>query len=331
MLAMIDRLVDGGYAYPADGSVYFSVEKFPGYGKLSGRSLDDLRAGERVEPAAGKHHPLDFALWKGAKPGEPSWDSRWGPGRPGWHIECSAMSVRYLGMSFDVHGGGADLVFPHHENEIAQSEAALGEAPFARWWVHNGHVQISGEKMSKSLRNYVLVDEVLKDYPPQVLRLFILSAHYRSPIAYGPEALDEAASVWTRFESFLRIAPAGEGPVAGLDAFGDAMDDDLNTPRAIAALHGLVADGHRALESGDAVAAGAARASVAEGLRVLGCEPASRAGAASIGPLVELLLEMREQARVSKDFGRADEIRRRLAQAGIRVEDSAQGPRWFSA
>jgi cysteinyl-tRNA synthetase len=334
MVGLIDDLVRKDAAYPVDGSVYFSIERFDGYGKLSGNSLEKLRAGERVEPEAGVRSPFDFALWKAAKPGEPWWPSPWGPGRPGWHIECSAMARRYLGDSFDIHGGGADLVFPHHENEIAQSEAATGVEPFARWWLHNGHVQISGEKMSKSLRNYVVVDEVLADYPAQALRLFILSAHYRSPIAYGPEALDEAKAVWTRFQSFLRVAaPGGTSDASRLHVFGEAMDDDLNTPRAIAALHELVTEGHRLAESGDAAGAASVRSAVVEGLDVLGC--AAREGAstaeASVGPLVEFLLELRAEARAARDFARADAIRDRLAEAGIKVEDSPQGARWYVA
>jgi cysteinyl-tRNA synthetase len=334
MLEMIEKLIDAGYAYEGEGSVYYAVEKFGDYGKLSGRGLDELANRERVEAAPGKHHPLDFALWKAAKPGEPSWNSPWGPGRPGWHIECSAMSARYLGQPFDIHGGGADLIFPHHENEIAQSEAALG-TEFARYWLHNGHVKIRGEKMSKSLRNYVNVNEVLEDYPPEVLRVFFAGAHYRSQIDYGPDALDEAAAVWDRFRSFLRVAPQAEAGAevvaAKLRAFGEALDDDLNTPGAIAALHELVREGHSALERGETQIAGDARAAVVEGLGVLGIEPAADRRSDVVGPLVELLLEQREAARAARDFTRADEIRDRLSAIGVRVEDSSSGPRWFLA
>ncbi|HVE93175.1 MAG TPA: cysteine--tRNA ligase [Actinomycetota bacterium] len=330
MQEMIAQLIDSGVAYAVDGNVWFSVESAEGYGKLSRRSLDDLRAGERVEPDPGKRNPLDFSLWKAAKPGEPSWPSPWGPGRPGWHIECSAMAVRYLGMPFDIHAGGIDLIFPHHENEIAQAESAVGREPFARWWLHNGHVQISGEKMSKSLKNYVRVDDVLQDYPPQVLRLFYLSAHYRSPIAYSPDGLDEAQSVWDRFRGFLRTGPAGTGATAALDRFGAAMDDDLNTPEAIAALHAIVTEGNRALESGDAGAASGLRGALTEGLGVLGCGTENRTDATNvIGPLVELLLEQRERARQARDFAAADAIRSRLDEIGVQVEDSAEGPRWY--
>jgi len=234
-------------------------------------------------------------------------------------------------MPFDIHGGGVDLVFPHHENEIAQAECALGSSPFARWWLHNGHVQISGEKMSKSLKNYVVVEQVLEDYPPQVLRLLFLSANYRSPISYSPDGLDEAQSIWDRFRAFLRTGAVDEhGSDEGLDRFGAAMDDDLNTPEAIAALHSLATDGNKALESGDTAAAGAARSALAAGLRVLGCDPEVGTDASGVvGPLVELLLEQREAARRARDFAAADSIRDRLLEVGVQVEDSAQGPRWY--
>jgi cysteinyl-tRNA synthetase len=332
MIVLISRLVEAGYAYAGEGSVYFSVEKFGGYGKLSGRGLDDLANRERVEPAPGKHHPLDFALWKAAKADEPSWPSPWGPGRPGWHIECSAMAARYLGQPFDIHGGGADLIFPHHENEIAQSESAF-DAPFARYWLHNGHVKIRGEKMSKSLKNYVQVDEILSDYAPQVLRLFFCGANYRSQMDYSPGALDEAKAVWDRFRAFLRVAPvvdADKETVAGhLEAFGAAMDDDLNTPGALAALHELVRTGNSAIERGENDVAGRTHAAVLEGLGVLGCEPDADERTDLVGPLVELLLEQREAARAAKDFARSDEIRGRLHEIGVQVEDSPEGPRWF--
>jgi cysteinyl-tRNA synthetase len=286
-----------------------------------------------VEPAPGKHHPLDFALWKAAKPGEPSWPSAWGPGRPGWHIECSAMAVKYLGQPFDIHSGGADLIFPHHENEIAQSEAAASK-PFAACWLHHGHVMIRGEEMHKSSHNAVEVDEVLKVYAPEVIRLFFCAAHYRSQIDYTPASLDEARAVWERFRAFLRTAPGGElGDEIvrdTLSAFTEAMDDDLNTPGALAALHELVSKGNRALESGDAAGAGPYRAALETALQVLGFD-ADRAEARGdvVGRLVEMLLEQREAARAAKDFAGADEIRARLDQLGVRIEDSASGPRWF--
>jgi cysteinyl-tRNA synthetase len=334
MIELISRLMDGGFAYAGEGSVYFAVEKFGSYGKLSGRGLDDIANRERVEPAPGKHHPLDFALWKGTKAKEPSWPSPWGPGRPGWHIECSAMSARYLGQPFDIHGGGADLIFPHHENEIAQSEAAHG-VEFARYWLHNGHVKIRGEKMSKSLRNYVNVDEVLEDYGAQVMRLFFCGAHYRSQMDYGPDALEEAKAVWERFRSFLRVAPRSEVKddhvAPALEDFGEAMDDDLNTPGALAALHELVRRGHSAIERGEDDISERTRAAVVQGLSVLGCEVDDDGRTDLVAPLVELLLAQRSAAREAKDFARADEIRARLVEMGVRVEDSSEGPRWYLA
>jgi cysteinyl-tRNA synthetase len=260
MLDMIQALVDKGYAYVTDGDVYFRVESFEGYGKLSGRSLGEMRAGERVEVDERKEHPMDFALWKASKPGEPSWDSPWGKGRPGWHIECSAMSLHYLGMGFDIHGGGQDLVFPHHENEIAQSEAYAGTQPFVRYWLHNGFVNIQEEKMSKSLGNIILVREILKRYPADTVRLLALQTHYRSPIDFGPDGLDEAHRAHERLENclfaldafiakpFARTAPQRtQREIELSDSFFDferrfeeAMDDDFNTARAIGVIFELV-------------------------------------------------------------------------------------------
>ncbi len=260
MVEMIRVLLDKGYAYAVDGDVFFSVERFPGYGKLSGRTLEEMRAGERVEVDERKRHPMDFALWKSAKPGEPAWDAPWGKGRPGWHIECSAMSLHYLGMGFDIHGGGQDLIFPHHENEIAQSEAYAGREPFVRYWIHNGFVNIREEKMSKSLGNIILVREILKKYPADVVRMLTLQTHYRSPIDFGPEALEEASRAYERLEnclfalnSFLarpssRVAPARtQREVELSDSFFDierrfeeAMDDDFNTARAMGVIFELV-------------------------------------------------------------------------------------------
>jgi cysteinyl-tRNA synthetase len=331
MQEMIARLIDAGSAYPGEGSVYFAVEKFEGYGKLSGRGLDEIVNRERVEPAPGKHHPLDFALWKAAKPGEPSWPSPWGPGRPGWHIECSVMATRYLGQPFDIHGGGADLIFPHHENEIAQSEALGGT--FACWWLHEGHLNFGGEKMSKSTKNYVDVAELLRDNAAQVVRLYFCAAHYRSQMDFHPEALAEAASVWDRFRGYLRVAPSTEAAdddvAKRLEAFGDAMDDDLNTPAALASIHELVKDGYSAIERGEDAIAGEVRAAVEMALGVLGCEIGSDGRTDLVGPLVEALLTEREAARARKDFDRADTIRQTLAEIGITVEDSPSGPRWF--
>jgi len=260
MIEMITRLMERGYAYYAEGDVYFDVTKKPGYGKLSGRVLEDLRAGARVEPGEFKRHPADFALWKRAKPGEPSWDSPWGRGRPGWHIECSAMSLKYLGMGFDVHGGGDDLIFPHHENEIAQSESYTGQEPFARYWIHNAMVMVSGEKMSKSLHNYFAVMDALRVYPADVIRYALVSVHYRKPIQVDEERLEDAARAVERLhlalvtadEIIARRIGSGEPGEASRrlraaaqqarKAFEAAMDDDLNTAGGLAAIFYLVTE-----------------------------------------------------------------------------------------
>jgi len=260
MIGMIETLVQKGHAYAVDGDVYFSVTSFPEYGKLSHRSLEDMRAGERVEVDPRKRHPMDFALWKRSKPGEPAWDSPWGPGRPGWHIECSTMSLEHLGMGFDIHGGGQDLIFPHHENEIAQSEAYAGESPFVRYWLHNGFVNISEEKMSKSLGNIVLVRDILEKYDPDVLRMLVLQTHYRNPIDFGPEALEEAKRAYGRLEDCLfalseylqkegrvtsPVRTQREVEITGFfmdleERFEEAMDDDFNTARALGVIFELV-------------------------------------------------------------------------------------------
>jgi cysteinyl-tRNA synthetase len=261
MVAMIEVLVEKGYAYEVSGDVYFRVQSFQGYGKLSGRTLEEMRAGERVDVCERKYHPADFALWKASKPGEPAWDSPWGRGRPGWHIECSAMSLEYLGMDFDIHGGGQDLIFPHHENEIAQAEAYSGEAPFVRYWLHNGFVNIKEEKMSKSVGNIIMVREILERYPPDVVRLLALQNHYRSPIDFGPEALDEAQRAYERILNCLfalgaflnrfpstKVAPVRtDREIRLTDSFFDserrfeeAMDDDFNTARAMGVIFELV-------------------------------------------------------------------------------------------
>jgi len=260
MVKVVETLVKKGHAYEVEGDVYFSVTSFPGYGKLSKRNLEEMRAGERVEVDPRKGHPMDFALWKRAKPGEPAWDSPWGPGRPGWHIECSTMSLEHLGMGFDIHGGGQDLIFPHHENEIAQSEAYTGESPFVRYWLHNGFVNISEEKMSKSLGNIVLVRDILERYEADVLRMLVLQTHYRNPIDFGPEALEEAKRAYQRLENclfalqeYLQREDRPSSPtrtqqeveMTGLfmeaeERFEEAMDDDFNTARALGVVFELV-------------------------------------------------------------------------------------------
>jgi cysteinyl-tRNA synthetase len=261
MLAIIGRLVDRGLAYPVDGDVYFAVRVFPGYGKLSHRSPDDLRAGARIEVDERKRDPLDFALWKASRPGEPAWESPWGPGRPGWHIECSAMSEKYLGVSFDIHAGGEDLIFPHHENEIAQSEGATGK-PFARYWLHNGFVTVGGEKMAKSLGNFVTIRDALRRYPADALKLLLVSTNYRGPLDYTDTAVAEKLKALQGFQEFLRAVellraeagrattPPAEAPAShpAEEAFRAAMDDDFNTARATGVLFDLVRDGNRLLQ-----------------------------------------------------------------------------------
>ena len=351
MLELISRLVEVGLAYQAAGDVYFAVGRWPQYGKLSGRDLAELKAGARVEVNPGKRDPLDFALWKGAKPGEPTWDSPWGPGRPGWHIECSAMAGKYLGRGFDIHGGGEDLVFPHHENEIAQSEGATGE-PFARYWVHNAFLELKGEKMAKSVGNVVSPRELLRRHRGVVLRYALLGAHYRSPLEFSEEVLADAAASYDRLATFATNAAralsghreGGDGP-GGVERdpdpasprgrFEAALDDDLNVPAAMAVLFDLVAEANPLigkLEHGDTGVAGELRDRFATFLGLagrLGFTPLDDLpDPAAFRPVLDLLLDLRERARGSRDFAVADAIRDRLAEAGIRVEDRPGGPRW---
>ena len=344
---LIEALVDAGHAYttPAgpvsDASdVWFAVRSFSRYGSLSHRDVDELRAGARVEADARKRDPLDFALWKSAKEGEPSWPSPWGPGRPGWHIECSAMAAAYLGHDFDIHMGGADLVFPHHENEIAQSEAASGRR-FARLWVHNGLLDLGGEKMSKSLGNVVGWADVVGARGSDATRFFFLQTHYRSPIAFAPERLDDAANALQRLRTFVRVGGDGDGvrdvgPSGEADdlrdRFVEAMDDDLSTPRAHAVLFDTVAAGNRHLEAGRMQEVAPLAALVVELAAVLGYElraPVSGGGDDGlVRDLVADLLHLRAAARDRRDFATADGIRSRLADHGVTVEDRADGPTW---
>jgi cysteinyl-tRNA synthetase len=343
MLELIGLLIDRGHAYAAGGDVYFSVRSHPDYGKLSGRNIDELLSGARVEPGAAKRDPLDFALWKGAKPGEPSWESPWGPGRPGWHIECSAMARTYLGDDFDIHGGGTDLIFPHHENEIAQSEAATGR-PFARHWMHNGMLNLGGEKMSKSTGHVIDLVEAAESYPAAALRLFYLRAHYRSPLEYSLELLDESVAAWERLRAFRRRAgDAGEADTAYLARFVDAMEDDLATPEAISTLFDLVREGNRRLGTGEPVAGLAGAYDVMAS--VLGLAEATDGGelpsgieevlqrlglvAEDLDTAMDLLIEARAGARAERDWATADDIRDRVAGAGITLEDTADGVRWY--
>lgn len=353
---MVAKLVQDGFAYETEGDVYFSVEKFSGYGKLSGRLLDDMKAGARVEVDERKQHPMDFALWKSAKPGEPSWDSPWGKGRPGWHIECSAMSFQYLGPSFDFHGGGSDLVFPHHENEIAQSEAFTGLEPFVRYWLHNGFITVNEEKMSKSLGNFFLVKDILEHFPADVLRFFILSTHYRSPLDFSDERLHEAARGLERLKTPMEMwdlleatasGKQGEAAAALTQAaaqakvdFVAAMDDDFNTALAISVMFGLAKELNiyqSAVVSGkelhDQKAFSAAKETyllLGDILGIFGGDSQSEISDDSklVSQLIELIIEMRQQARQKKDWATADQLRDRLGEIGIVLEDTPQGVRW---
>ncbi len=351
MIALIRRLIDSGHAYAAGGDVYFDVTSFASYGALSGQKLEHMRAADDTENADTKRDPRDFALWKGHKPGEPAWETPWGPGRPGWHLECSAMATKYLGETFDIHGGGLDLVFPHHENEIAQSKAA-GDG-FARYWVHNGMVRIGGEKMSKSLGNSLLVDVLVHQVRPVELRYYLGQAHYRSAIDYSPEALAEAATAYRRIEGFLARAAEAAGdngggreaaepptvtalPVASAlpAAFVAALDDDLGVPQALAVVHEAVTEGNTALAAGDVAGAAKQAAAVRAMLAVLGLDPAEFTADADTGlravvdALVQVALEQRAAARTRKDYAAADAIRDGLQAAGVVVEDTPAGPRW---
>ena len=362
MIVLIERLVAGGFAYLVDGDVYFEVRRFPAYGRLSGRNLEELRVGARVEVDERKRDPRDFALWKAAKAGEPSWESPWGPGRPGWHIECSAMSMRYLGESFDIHGGGEDLIFPHHECEIAQSEAGTGK-PFVRIWIHNGFVNLGAEKMSKSLGNILTVRELVKRHDPEALRLWLLGTHYRHPAEWSDERVSEAARALRRlrglveeaeragyaYTDLLELREGGKlGTTAAVlaeaeivhkwsafeTAFGAAMEDDFNTPGALAALFDLSRELNRYRGTPDAnirvFSYGVAK--LVTLAAVLGLE--SFPIAEMVGPTgelrrqIEIRVAQREQARKRRDWTEADKLRRELRDFGVTVEDAPSGPRW---
>ena len=330
IVEIIQSLIDKGYAYDVEGDVYFRVRRDEDYGKLSHRSVDDLLSGARIEIDERKEDVLDFALWKSQKPGEPAWDSPWGKGRPGWHIECSAMSIKYLGETIDIHGGGEDLVFPHHENEIAQSESYTDQVPFSRFWLHNGMLRLGSEKMSKSLGNIISLPEALDAYDPQALRLFFLSSHYRSPLFYSEESVRSQERAVQRLRQAANT-PSEEGPQ--LDAtefrerFIEAMDDDLNTPRALAALFDLAREINRGRERGANITE--AQDTLRELAGVLGLtleEP--QADSAEAAPFIQTLVDIRTELRAARQFQLADSIRDRLTELGVTLEDSPEGTTW---
>ena len=357
IITLAEQLIDKGMAYEAAGDVYFSVAKFPGYLKLSKRNMEEMQAGARIAPGEQKRNPMDFALWKAAKPGEPSWDSPWGPGRPGWHIECSAMSSSLLGDTFDIHGGGRDLIFPHHENEIAQSEGASGK-PFVKYWLHNGFVNINQEKMSKSLGNFFTIRDILQSYDPEVVRFFILTAHYRSPVDFSDQNLKDAQAGLSRFYEALQaasdaVAGCPESELATTDGaeleaqFRTAMDDDFNTAQAIGhlfegarSINRLVAEKKFRKKADKVASVRALRAKIVELGEVLGLfvsEPAdwlqrqNLKGLKALGLTeddVDAAIRDRLQARSEKDFATADRIREELAQKGVELHDSPSGTTW---
>jgi cysteinyl-tRNA synthetase len=350
MIALIERLIAKGVAYPVEGDVYFEVRRFPGYGKLSGKNLEELQAGARVEVDERKRDPMDFALWKATKPGEPSWKSPWGPGRPGWHVECSAMAMQYLGEVLDIHGGGEDLIFPHHENEIAQSEAATGK-PFARYWLHNGFVNLAAEKMSKSLGNTLTIKDLVRRHDPEALRLYLLGTHYRHPLEFGDERIVEAGRALARLRSLKdeadRIASRGTpapGPDHGLfdevaahrARFEAAMDDDFNTPQALGVLFDLARVLHAARDQVAQGTAGAGAFLLGVGelvmlARVLGLLEGARKEAVvdpQLKARIESLVYLRQEARRQRDFGEADRLRDELSRLGAIIEDTRDGTTW---
>lgn len=346
MIKIIKGLIKLGFAYVVEGDVYFHVAKFKEYGKLSKRKKKDMLAGARVSVDERKKNPMDFALWKAAKEGEPSWDSPWGKGRPGWHIECSTMSNKLLGETFDIHGGGRDLIFPHHENEIAQAEAYTGK-PFVKYWMHNGFVNINKQKMSKSLGNFFTLKDIFKKFDPMVVRFFLLSTHYRSPINYSDQEIQSAKEAYGRIGKFIisidfllekssdnaptvEYADMEEELLEYKDKYKKAMDDDFNTAGAIAAIFELIHYCNKALEEGEAEqeCLTVMKESVMELCGILGLKIVSSKQSAKSSQQIELLVAEREKARKNKDFKKADQIRDQLKQMGIEIEDTPYGTRW---
>ncbi|MGN1080199.1 MAG: cysteine--tRNA ligase, partial [Alphaproteobacteria bacterium] len=336
MIDLVKHLVDNGYAYEAQGHVLFSVSKMKNYGALSGRSMDEMIAGARVEVAPYKKEPGDFILWKPSDETQPGWDSPWGFGRPGWHLECSAMSSKYLGETFDIHGGGQDLIFPHHENEIAQSCCAFGHDFYAKYWLHNGHLMVNGEKMSKSLGNFFTIREILDQVPGEAFRLYTLGTHYHQPLNWLPEGLKQAKQTMDRFYTALRSTPSVDLTGAEPDSdVVEALKDDLNTPKAIAVLHSLATALNKA-ESADKQAE--IKKELIASAHLLGLlyqdpEEWFRAGSASAGQgidesEIEALIQKRANARKAKDFATADAVRKELADKGIVIEDTPSGTQW---
>lgn len=342
ILTMIQGLIDKGFAYPMEGDVYFRVNRDTSYGQLSGRKIEDMQSGSRIDVDDRKESPMDFALWKSAKPGEPAWDSPWGKGRPGWHIECSAMNLNHLGEQIDIHGGGNDLIFPHHENEIAQSESFTGKQ-FARYWIHNGMLQLSGEKMSKSVGNLVTIEDFLAHHPADALRMLVLNSGYRNPLSYSEEILDQAEKGIDRLRSALKPAlPGAKGALAGSvdalakqveaskSAFVESMDDDFNSAGALAGLYELV----RAINQTRADGASdadlkAAQNTLLELTSVLGLTlQQEKKGDQAVDGFVDLLIEVRKEMRANKLWALSDRIRDRLAELGVVLEDSKEGSSW---
>ncbi|MBA7605960.1 Cysteine--tRNA ligase [subsurface metagenome] len=326
---LVAKIIEKGHAYESAGDVYFDVRSYPKYGKLSGKNIDDLESGARIEPSENKRDPLDFAVWKAAKQDEPYWYSPWGKGRPGWHIECSAMSAHYLGPEFDLHAGGEDLVFPHHENEIAQYEAATGKG-FAKAWMHVEMLNLRGEKMSKSTGHLVVASDVIEAYDPNVLRMFTLRVHYRAQTEYTIEGMDEARSAWERITTFLAAAqqvlgePALATEYPKLDA---VLSDDFNTPKAMGLVFDLVHQGNEALASGDKDKLAEAIAKLNLALQILGFKPRREEGVQDVQTLLDLLVRFRSELRAAKEFDWADKLREMVQSAGLIIEDTKEGTR----